>query len=345
MTQPKRAVQTQRGRFYVHPKTGQELISVTNTLNALGKPGLVPWAAGIVADGAISQLPLLLPRLRADRRSVRYELTQLVQTSRDNAANLGTEIHTFAEQHVKTGLPVKDMPQRVQPYVAAFLDFLQAIGAGLEDPLDAVEASEMTVANPHAGYAGTLDLCLALPLYPRQGTSAPAKTDDGTRHSWVVDIKTSERRGRTSVYGENALQVCALAHATEMWVEDPEAPDGVLILPNRPRPIGGATLNLRPSKDPKNGWTLLPQPVDDAAYAAFLAALKVTSWSHEWKDTYGGDRDKGVLSNKDAKSAHRALGRQLRIGKDDKETAHDDADGLTTESKSDQDPNTGGTAP
>ena len=65
MTSPKHAQATDRGRYYTHPVTGQQLVSVTNVLGqSMAKPALVPWAAKMTAEAAWDALPRMVAALR-----------------------------------------------------------------------------------------------------------------------------------------------------------------------------------------------------------------------------------------------------------------------------------------
>src|SRR5690349_18750637 len=45
------------GRWYIID--GQRLMSVTTAFNAIAKRGLIPWAAGLAAEAAFADLPML----------------------------------------------------------------------------------------------------------------------------------------------------------------------------------------------------------------------------------------------------------------------------------------------
>lgn len=266
MTSPKHAGDTEVGRYYVHPKTGQQLVSVTNILStAVAKPVLVPWAAKIVAEHAVTNWPQLTTRLRLDPDGVTRDLKQQVTIARDKAADLGTRIHAMADAHV-TGRPVPDDPEAA-PYLAQYLKFLADFGVDLEHD---VEAAELTVARPADGWAGTLDLLLRLCLdgfIPGQGCRP---VEDGKpKGLFLIDIKTSATRAAGSVYGEYALQLTALRNATEAWLPNDE------IWPMTKGITGAAILNLR-----QRTYELIPLPTGPAEYQAFQGALAATKWLH-----------------------------------------------------------------
>lgn len=270
MTSPRHAEATAQGRYYTHPKTGQQLISVTNALSVgCAKPALVPWAAKIAAEWAMENLPQLVHRSRTeDREVLRKEISGQVTVARDKAADLGSRIHALAEAHViGTSLAAQEGDDEAEKYVGQYRRFLDDFEVNIDRD---VEAAEMTVAHPRHGYAGTLDLLVRLPLDGYLPGSALQRVDDpGQRGLFLLDIKTSATRAATSVYGEYALQLAALRHAVEAWLPD----DTVVPMP---KPIvGAAVLNLR-----QRTYELIPLPTGDAEWRAFQGCLALASWMH-----------------------------------------------------------------
>lgn len=265
MTSPKHARDTERGRYYVHPVTGQQLVSVTNVLGTcVAKQALIPWAAKVAAEYAIDNLPTIVRRLRTDDPAeVRKDISRQVTVSRDKAADLGTRVHADAERHVLGTYRAGDDPE-AEPYVQQYLAWLDAWGVDLERD---VEASEITVADPDKGYAGTADLRVRLPLKGfHDGKVVPADGDE--RYPWLIDFKSSATRPRASGYPEYVLQLAALRYAKEMWLPD----DTVTRLP----PVAGAAvLNLR-----TNSHAFIPVDAGPAAHRAFLNLLEGAKWLH-----------------------------------------------------------------
>ena len=60
MTSPVHAHDTDNGRYYTHPQTGEQLVSITNVLSSIAKPALVPAAVKITAETAADLVPLLV---------------------------------------------------------------------------------------------------------------------------------------------------------------------------------------------------------------------------------------------------------------------------------------------
>ena len=91
-----------------------------------------------------------------------------------------------------------------------------------------------------------------------------------------MDYKSSLTRSSTQAYPENALQLTALRHATEMWL-----PDGSLVPMTRVK--GCAVLNLRTKT-----YKLIPLPTrTEHEIKAFKSILALTQWVHgSWPGEY-----------------------------------------------------------
>ena len=266
MTNPAHAHQTDNGRFYVHPLTGETWPSITNCLDtAVNKPALVPWAAKVTAEYALENLPQLVRRARKDRDQLLKDIKAQVRFVKDTAADLGSRVHAYAEAHV-LGKQVDDDPE-VAPFAKQLLAWFKVMGVNLDPDKGDVVAAEATVVNRTHGYAGTGDLWVNLRIAPDLSWT-PRK-----KHLWLIDYKTSATRPATSVYPEHGMQVAAVASGEALLLDD-----GTEVEP--PGPIAGtAVLNLRTS-----GYALMPVPKDrDAAFAAFCAALNTTKYLHAVK--------------------------------------------------------------
>ena len=279
MTSPKHAQSTDQGRYYSHPVTGEQLVSVTNVLStAVAKPALVPWAAKVTAEKSLDLLPAhvaaaLLPLCNPKR--VADECGRctdcLVKTAKrevnlvkEKASDLGTRIHHHAEAHV-TGAQVVD-DDEVTPYLGQYLRFLDDFEVDLTRD---VEAAELTVANPKLGLAGTLDLLLWLRLDGRTPDGTVRQLPDDKRALWLVDIKSSATKPAHTVYPEMALQLTALKNATEMWLPDDTVAPMVTGIK------GCAVLNLR-----TNDYALIPLPTGTPEWTAYKGLLAGTKWLH-----------------------------------------------------------------
>ena len=119
MTSPRHAEATAKGRYYSHPQTGEQLISVTNVLSvSCAKPALVPWAAKIAAEWAIEHLPSLVKMSRTDPDQATKNIKAQVTVARDKAADLGSAVHAAAERHALGQPPIDDeYAEQVKPFL------------------------------------------------------------------------------------------------------------------------------------------------------------------------------------------------------------------------------------
>lgn len=283
MTSPRHAEATAQGRYYHHPVTGQALVSVTNVLSvACAKPALIPWAVKIAVGKAWDVLPRMVAAARQQQDCkptrpktdwvacgtcwgcVNREVKGEANVVRDKASDLGTRIHALAEAHILG----KPMPpdDEAAPYVAQYEQFLKDFDVDITRD---IEATELTVANPALGYAGTLDLLVWLHLdgyIPGQ----PVKYNpDGKRSLWLLDFKSSATRAAASVYPEYALQLAGLRGAREMWLPDDT------VIPMLKGITGAACLNLR-----QTTYALIPLPTGNPEFDAFKGGLAMAKWMH-----------------------------------------------------------------
>ena len=149
--------------YYADHATGDRLRSVTTILSGgVPKPGLVHWAGNMCTDAAIEALPALIAASRFPDRlaELRAWITRAHTRKKDERAEVGSLVHTVIESRILgTPLPAAirigetewalDGPE-LAPFLEHFLRFEQ-------EWQPAWTASEMVVANPEHGYAGTLD--------------------------------------------------------------------------------------------------------------------------------------------------------------------------------------------
>lgn len=186
-------VDTPHGRYY--EMAGGKLPSVTTLLNLLAKPALIPWAAGVERDAWREAV------LRALKKNVTpasaVTLAALIEAEVGptkaylkevkDAQNIGTAVHERIDWELRGELG------KIRPQTPPALDHPKSIEA-FENWLDwrvatqlKVVETELKVAAPKLGFAGTLDtLCLL-------GGST-------TEHT-VIDYKTG-----AAIYYESLLQ-------------------------------------------------------------------------------------------------------------------------------------------
>lgn len=288
MTAPKHARDIKgKGRYYGGcgsddcPLADQLYISVTNAQSVIAKPALVPAAAKVTAQAAWDRLPLMVATSRQDplgacaQRRVRdrcghcrFCITAAIKAEHKNEwearADLGTRVHAAAHAHV-LDQPVPYDPD-VEPFILQHIAFLEAWRVDVDKH---VEAAELTVFDPKAGYAGTGDLWVHLPLAYDPASGRTSFTSWERRKLWLLDIKTSLGKPATTVYADQPLQLAALRYAPQAVL-----PDESLV--KVPRFEGSAILNLRQGEH-----ALVPLPSERGVFKAFLAAVELQRLFHD----------------------------------------------------------------
>ena len=270
------------GRKYFDGE-GNEYWSVTTLLNGgVPKQNLIPWAAAQASHSMVEELAIPAQATRQllidikeaensadiqeavwerlekaltnynDRDIVLGQLASGVKThvekgrkfvsnahkrTRDAAADAGTEAHKAIERHI-LGEPVGELGELAQASFENFLEFEKQLEPRWE-------ASELTVFNPTAKYAGTLDFIAEIPALGEGLT--------------LGDIKTGK-----GVYLEVALQLAAYRFAEfATTAHNNEKVD----MPKTERAV---VLHLRP-----DSWELVPVQADTEAFQMFLHVSNV----------------------------------------------------------------------
>jgi len=191
----------QRSASHQYTYKGQTYPGVTSVLKVLDKSdALMAWAARQTAEAAIAMLtpeygnetaPLAMLLSSVGPEGVVKALTARSGWKRDEAAQLGTDVHTIADQWVRGLVVERDIPENVRAHVRGYADWYATSGWTLR-------TSEAMLVNPEFGYGGTLDLL--------------ARDRDG--RTVLADIKTGK-----GVYREAVLQLTAYGLATLIQTE------------------------------------------------------------------------------------------------------------------------------
>ena len=258
MTDPKWAVATERGRYYTDPAGGPDLISVTNALDSIHKPALIPWAAGMTADAVLADPINVARRARREPTALRKELVAVHRQYTERAKNLGTRVHLRAVALVLNTPHPYD--EEVEPYAVQLAAFYRLWRVDFDRDVEAVET---TVLHRKYGYAGTGDIWLWLPTgrYRR-------------RQLWLIDYKTSAKKPADTVYDEQPLQLAALRWAPEWLLPDDTSEPA-------PRAHRTALLNLRP-----RSHRLIEVPSGIEQFRAFLGAMRTARYLHTAPSAY-----------------------------------------------------------
>jgi hypothetical protein len=255
VSNPKHARDTDNGRYYEDPATGDRYVSVTNALDSLNKPALAPAAAKVTAEYFADNLPAAV---RASRnpttmddfvKAAKAEYKNVWESRRD----FGTRVHNQAEAYA-LGTPIEP-DEQAEAFVDQYREFLQDFGVNIATDIDAVE---VTVLDRTHRYGGTADLWINL-------GGLPQGQPDGL---WLVDIKTSLTKSASVVYRDHALQLAALRYAEiALAPDDSEHPV--------PKFAGAAILNLR-----AHAYGFIPMPATRDLHAAFLGLLATSYALH-----------------------------------------------------------------
>lgn len=281
---PTVAVPKRSQGFYRDPETGDKLRSVTTILNqGVPKEALIFWAGNIVAASAMSTLPALVKASRDPRRAAdAYDYLRRAHTrKKEERGDAGSAVHKLIEHHI-LGTPVPQDLLDNEEVAPLLPHFHQCV----EDWQITFEASEMVVANPDDGWAGTLDYLMRSPFIDggslQMGdTKTGGEICAGDKRCLTVD---KYRKGCDGVlhtikgvYAESGLQMSAYRKAKVAWLRD-----GTKV--PMPETHGGVILQLRPE-----GYLLIPARCDDDVYATFLHAKQVAEWTSSLSKNVVGD--------------------------------------------------------
>ena len=319
---------TDKGRFYTHPVTGEQLVSVTTVLGATENkaPYLTPWSARLAAEFAVSNLKMLLALVNEKGEQAAIDLVKdQAKNLRELKADAGTYVHKVAEALILwaaspegTGrdiaLPVlpdhlvgaeyDDDPLEdvVDWMIQGFANFVSAFNPEFE-------AAEMSVYNRTLGVAGTLDMIIVLHGYALT-TDGRFVAAPGNRLTLCVDIKTGKFdktiREQLAAYRRMKEALMPLGEVVSM-----------------PATHAGAILHLRPEH--RNGFWLMPiSAVDDAvAWNRFRRAVELQTGRAAVKPKPGkvayplnpdGIMPAPYLADLDGEGYGRALGALARGG-------------------------------
>lgn len=249
MTVPKiNTIRRKGARFYVEPDSGEKVPGVTSVLSMLPKEFLRYWAAKMVAESAVEQLPTVLQMVLNGQDAAAVDfLKKAPDRNTGEAARIGSDAHDLFERLAK-GEDIGRVHPDLEPFVRHFRDFLDTVQPELT-------FMEETVWSEKHGYAGSFD--------------AYGKING--QNLWL-DWKTT----RSGVHEEVGLQLAAYAHADFIL-----RPDGSRI--PLPKSDGGAVLHVRPE-----GWKLVPVRIDDDMFEIFLHLRQVFEYEKNVKSTVVG---------------------------------------------------------
>lgn len=270
----------QSNGYYADNESGDRLRSVTTILSGgVPKPGLVHWAGNTCTDAAIEAIPQLAAasRFPDQLEDLRIWIRRAHTRKKEERAEVGSLVHGVIEARLLgTELPEIIRSGETEwrtdgPELAPFLERFLAFEA---DWAPEFRSSEMVVANPVDGYAGTLDYTIAATgLIGRALVNAGYVIDP--EQDLMGDSKTGGEWGRLTaaghvhgVYPEAGLQMAAYRRATVCWLRDGQK------VPMPATNEVGVVLHLRPE-----GYRLYPTRCGDLEYRYFRHAQMVDEWS------------------------------------------------------------------
>jgi hypothetical protein len=280
----------QANGYYADHTTGDRLRSVTTILSGgTPKEALIHWAGKVASEAAIDMIPALVAASRNPEQleTHRKWIAGAHLRKKDERAEVGHAVHAIIEcRLLGTPLPASvevngedwalDGPE-LAPYLANFERFEREW-----EPT--WHASEMVVANPTVGYAGTLDYLIG--ATGRIGDALRARGyhvdpdtaimgDTKTGGDWITPEDGSAPHPKIlssghvhGVYPEAGLQMSAYAHAEVCWLRD-----GSRVPMPAVAPVG-VILHLRPE-----GYHLYPARCGDLEFLYFRYAQMIDEWS------------------------------------------------------------------
>jgi len=270
----------QTNGYYADHTSGDRLRSVTTILSGgVPKPGLVFWAGDMCTDSAIANLPLLVAAMRHPEKlaQLRAWIRNAHTRKKDERAEVGSAVHKIIEARLLGTPPpasvtvageewALDGPE-LAPFIANFHRFES-------EWQPEWTASEMVVANPTAGYAGTLDYTIAASGLIGDALRAQGyDVDPGL--DLMGDTKTGGEWDKVTsaghvhgVYPEAGLQMSAYRRAEVCWLRSGDR------VPMPATAEVGVVLHLRPE-----GYRLYPARCGELEYGYFRFAQMVDEWS------------------------------------------------------------------
>lgn len=163
---------------------GEWTPSSTTILGVINKPALVGWAAKMCGEYASQNLEPGKPMDEVQIKAFVRDMKRHYRNVAEDAANIGTIVHQFAEEHAQYGEAEMPVNPEARRGCEAYLEWVQAHHVEFR-------AVEFKVYSREWQYAGTCDLDCVI---------------DGV-HT-IADYKTS-----TGIYPEYWLQVASYAMA------------------------------------------------------------------------------------------------------------------------------------
>lgn len=257
-----RTTQRSGARFYVNPETRVSLPGVTSVIDMLPKPFLTFWAARLVAETAVDNLPAVASIAERDRQGAVDYLKGAPRRYTKLRADVGSNAHDMFERMIR-GEAIGRVHPDLEPYRRGFAEFLAAVRPEL------VRAEDIAWSDTH-GYAGSFDAILRIWL-AADGSVDPEHSAGSTSALLIVDWKTSK-----DTYPQVALQMSAYANADKLIDSDGnESP--------MPKFDGAAVLHIT-----GEDWEFKPVDISENVFAVFLNLRRIFDWDRDISKTVLG---------------------------------------------------------
>lgn len=258
-----------KGRHYDHPVTGHKMPSVTNVLDVISKPALIPWAAKVerelcvgTANRVYSSLgdEHVAPDEFAKRLDIALPRQKAHRTVSKGAINIGNEAHKLIEWRLRgeLGLERGPEPEASEPAlwaVAGFEDWRREVDLKPTHTEERLYSDDLDAAGSTDVLAAEMDTYIL----------APKKR----RISICGDWKTSAK-----CYPEMDIQVATYRHmAIERGILPEDAWGVVLRLPKTLEDGGKFEARLVPPSRCK------------VLVEVFRAARRIWQWQSDDKET------------------------------------------------------------
>ena len=287
MTTAQRTEDEYGSRTYTYPPTSELLDSVTTVISGTNaKPWLTGWSGGVSMAWAIDNMSLIARTLRDEGRDVAINLGKnAAEKIRDLKADAGSYVHDVQEALILWAASRGDTGANIAlPMLPDHLQGALYDGEPLTDVVDFMVdgflafvshfnpqflATEMPVYNQPLGYAGTLDMIIALTGYAISFGTGPRGEDELTPSPGSVLVPCVDTKTGRNPEGTWKEQLAAYRRATECM---PSKIDGVQPML---RTNCALVLHLRPEYPDGYLLMLVSASEDEAAWARFERAISI----------------------------------------------------------------------
>jgi len=253
-----------RNHWYVDlDANGERVPGVTGEIDAgMPKKALINWAGNATADYTLDhwdELAALPPAARLSKmQRGRYAV-------KDEAANRGTQVHTFGERLMR-GEKVT-IPDPLVGHVNSYVRFLDEFQLR-------VRHLECLVYSETLRYCGQIDIIgdILLPDMPEYDHLP--RDEDGFVNWCLIDAKTN----RSGIFGETALQLAGYRFA-EFLQTDPKDPGTAIPMPEI---AWTGAVWVRP-----DGYSLIPVKAEEDEHLAFQYVREVGRFDAGSRDLVG----------------------------------------------------------